>query len=508
MSGPKLIELRRMRAARERQQNLDRCTGFASEYARLLEQFRRWAERLAAAGLQAPDKPLPLEQLRARIDSLLQQGFHHEAARIFGEEVSRLRGLVDGRRRLFQERMLLLQNRRDQLARDCEAITAERSRLADRLKTAIPTGWPEEEKRPFQALVHQALQGAIAPPVPESSDDPEALANLEQAANLAASSLAILRTAHQAFQTELDAAHTRSLSSSLTEKAAEPSTSPALDALLRRFDAPATPPSPADSIAAQIPGLFAELATFSEDAFLQRARREFEKLRAQQDPAQRRLHTEALLLDCSARLQDLRRLEQQREDIQQLLDSAAHLADTAVQAVVSELRLLLASRRCVDLAPLRSRLQSAIAAAEAARERAYKRSAILDSLRALGYQTNEGLETALVKQGRLILRRSQADEYAVEMVADPDLNQLQTALVRFADSPELTEQQRRRDREREESWCQDHARLRRQMAARGLESAFRMQLKPGEHPVKVIVSDNRSAASRRKPVEKDLRREL
>ena len=39
MSGPKLIELRRMRAALERQRNHDRCAAFGSEYARLLQEL-------------------------------------------------------------------------------------------------------------------------------------------------------------------------------------------------------------------------------------------------------------------------------------------------------------------------------------------------------------------------------------------------------------------------------------------------------------------------------------
>ena len=104
------------------------------------------------------------------------------------------------------------------------------------------------------------------------------------------------------------------------------------------------------------------------------------------------------------------------------------------------------------------------------------------------------------------MRRADEDEYAVQMVANPDLNQLQTALVRYADNSEMTEQQKRRDREREETWCADHARLCEMMAGRGLETQFKMQIKPGEHPVKVVLNQARAALPRRQPVEKDLLR--
>src|SRR5205814_8087482 len=103
MSGPKLIELRRMRAALERQRNHDRCAAFGSEYARLLQEFHDWERRLSQLAVPAEDTVRPLEPIRAEIDHLLRQEAHHEAARIFGEGVSRLRAVVEKGRHRFEE---------------------------------------------------------------------------------------------------------------------------------------------------------------------------------------------------------------------------------------------------------------------------------------------------------------------------------------------------------------------------------------------------------------------
>jgi len=500
MSGPKLLELRRMRAARERQLDHDRCAGFGSEYSRLLEEFNEWARRLAKLSVPVAENVRPLERVRAEIDALLLQGSHHEAARIFGEEVSRLRGLVEQQQAQFEQRMLNLQNRHQQLLQNREAISAARSQLAGRLKTAVPAGWPEPDRTRVQNLVEEALKNAGGPEAPGFPSDPQAIADFEKAEGTANAALTTLQSAQQRLETELSSIPTKLLTGSL---AAGAPTSPSLAEVLQRL-AP-RPVSPEDKQGAEIDRVLAELAALSDDDFLQDARQKAASLRGETDPARRRMLTEGLLLDGGARLRTLRQRAGLGEQARKLIDSVAHLADPAINDLVSELRRMVDSEDFRDLESVRLRLPAAMAAAEARREREYKRRALIDALKGIGYETNEGLETAFVKDGRLVLRRPGEDDYAVEMVANPDLTQLQTALVRFADSAEVTEQQRRRDMEREESWCQDHARLREQMAARGLETGFKMQLKPGEHPVKVLV-DAEAASSRRSSAEAPLKK--
>ena len=501
MSGPKLIELRRMRAALERQRNHDRCAAFGSEYARLLQEFHHGEQRLARLAVPAEDRVRPLESIRAEIDHLLRQEAHHEAARIFGEEVSRLRAVLEKQRERFEERWVTLQNRHRQLVRDQQLISAQRSRSREHLNAAIPTSWKAEERKRVQNLIEQALEKVIQPETGGFPEDLGAIEQFEKAESVAGTSLTALREAQRQVETELNATHARLLGGS------PPGSAPVspLVQLLQGL-APSAAPNPfEDKSSVEIDKLLAQLAAVP-DSFLQTARNKAEEIPAENDPVRRRVLAEALMIECSARLKQLREAARRREQAQRLIDSAAHLNDPAVNAVVDELRRMFAADPVTDLEPVRLRLQTAIQAAEALREREYKRRALIDSLKELGYETNEVLQTAFVKEGRLVLRRADEDEYAVQMVANPDLNQLQTALVRYADNSEMTEQQKRRDREREETWCADHARLCEMMAGRGLETQFKMQIKPGEHPVKVVLNQARAALPRRQPVEKDLLR--
>jgi hypothetical protein len=99
------------------------------------------------------------------------------------------------------------------------------------------------------------------------------------------------------------------------------------------------------------------------------------------------------------------------------------------------------------------------------------------------------METALVKAGKVLLQKGGEPEYAVEMVSDSDLSLLQTAMIRYADNAEMTEQQSLRDRELEEAWCDDHRYIRQKLAERGFAAEFKLQIPAGEHPIKVVLSE-------------------
>ena len=147
------------------------------------------------------------------------------------------------------------------------------------------------------------------------------------------------------------------------------------------------------------------------------------------------------------------------------------------------------------------RLAAARAGAERAAERQRARLALLDALTELGYDVGEELQTALVRGGRLLVRRPHNPAYAVEVVASSDLAHIQTTLVRFGAPEPPGDLQRRQDVAEETAWCGDHARVRELMRGRGHETRFTMQRAAGAKPVKVIPveaqSSGRSSTSER-----------
>ncbi|MBI2924312.1 MAG: hypothetical protein HYY24_01255 [Verrucomicrobia bacterium] len=223
-----------------------------------------------------------------------------------------------------------------------------------------------------------------------------------------------------------------------------------------------------------------------------------ETIRQEKDSTRRRMLYEALLLECGALLKTLREVERWQSEIDKLIDGAAHLKGTAVDGLVVELEALRRAGRVTDLSRLSARLKSVIAAEEKRLEREQKRRAVLESLAELGYEVEEGaMATALVAGGKLVVRKPAEDEYAVEVVANSECSAVQTRVIRYAAAEDPTEQQRQRDKEREETWCADHARMLERMAQRGLESKFILRIPAGQHPVKVVLDDERVRARRR-----------
>ena len=87
-------------------------------------------------------------------------------------------------------------------------------------------------------------------------------------------------------------------------------------------------------------------------------------------------------------------------------------------------------------------------------------------------------------------------EYAVEVVTNADLSVMQTAMIRYSDAAETTEQQHLRDCEQEETWCGDHQRIRAKLAQQGFATDFRLKIPAGQHPVKMMQPVERRTPSR------------
>ena len=191
---------------------------------------------------------------------------------------------------------------------------------------------------------------------------------------------------------------------------------------------------------------------------------------------------------CSTRLKDLQAHTEWRARLEAPLDRASAATGPIVERLRAQLQTLLRVGAVADLGDLERELTAAVATEDQRRFADERRQAILESLAAIGYELDRApMETAVVSAGKLVIRKPGNAEYAVELVVNSDLSLLQTAMVRHADTAELTEQQRLRDCEQEESWCGDHARLRDEPAPHGFNSAFKLKLPSGQHPVRVIV---------------------
>ncbi|MER9300287.1 hypothetical protein NKI38_28000 [Mesorhizobium sp. M0621] len=114
-----------------------------------------------------------------------------------------------------------------------------------------------------------------------------------------------------------------------------------------------------------------------------------------------------------------------------------------------------------------------------------RRRAMLEGLAELGYEVRQGMETAWVEHGRVVLRSSKSPDYGVELGGNPE-SLLQIRTVAFDDPHRLSDVGR--DVRAEKEFCTDFEALQKLLAANGGGLSIVKALGVGATPVKTVPS--------------------
>ncbi len=197
--------------------------------------------------------------------------------------------------------------------------------------------------------------------------------------------------------------------------------------------------------------------------------------------ARRSLLLDSLDLDFTAALIAARQRQALTQDLRLTLAELT-LADAAAARTIS----VRAERPDVDPAPLLADAQAALAKARDALAAQARRAAVLQSLAGLGYEVGEGLTTAWVDQGRVVLRKAAQPDYGVEISGNPAGARMQMRVVAFGDDAGAADTVR--DQDAETQWCGDVATLQASMAAAGGGLVIERALGIGATPVKRVAA--------------------
>jgi hypothetical protein len=135
-------------------------------------------------------------------------------------------------------------------------------------------------------------------------------------------------------------------------------------------------------------------------------------------------------------------------------------------------------------------LRSAIATAQARQAATARRASVMRSLAAIGYEATEGLETAWVENGNVVLRKPAQPGYGIEVSGDGTAGRMQMRIVAFDGE---TAADAARDRDAEALWCGDIAELESRLAKMGGGLAIERALPVGATPVKRVAAPAGSA---------------
>jgi hypothetical protein len=261
------------------------------------------------------------------------------------------------------------------------------------------------------------------------------------------------------------------------------------------------PAPPSDPVFDRFEGRLTELALLSERQEGDDFETRLATALAPAAEARRSLLLDSLDLDLTAALVAARQRQTVTQDLRLTLAELTLLDTPAAQAITAR-----AERPEVDPTPLLADAQARLAKARDALAAQARRAAVLQSLAGLGYEVGEGLVTAWVDQGRVVLRKAAQPDYGVEISGDPAGARMQMRVVAFGDEAGVDTA---RDQDAETQWCGDVAILQSTLAAAGGDLVIERALPVGATPVKRVQAPKGalSTAAREGPSQRPRRRD-
>jgi len=199
--------------------------------------------------------------------------------------------------------------------------------------------------------------------------------------------------------------------------------------------------------------------------------------------ARQALVADSLLLDLSFAIQNGRERARLERDLAERHAELSEMKSAEAAALRVEIEQAIASAGGNDqeLVKRADFLIETEVRSMAAEER---RRAVLEGLASLGYEVSEGMMTAWVTGGRVVLRKPANPGYGVELSGGQQADIMQVRAVGIGDPAEARDMGR--DRDMETIWCNEFERLQALVAKAGGHVSIESARPVGQYPLKVI----------------------
>lgn len=213
--------------------------------------------------------------------------------------------------------------------------------------------------------------------------------------------------------------------------------------------------------------------------------------------AQSGMKLDTLLLELASAVRKAKEMARVVDEVGVVLAQLAQLEGEESLAARAQLQAAAAAR---DISSMKRGIEVARTVqteAEAAIAAHARRSAVLEGLAKLGYTVREGMETAWVESGRIVIQKPGLSGYGIELAGAPDAQRMQVRAVSLGQAVDTL-----RDTDAEQLWCGDFDKLKIDLSQQGTNVFVDKAMRVGEVPLKIVsspmehVSDNISEAKR------------
>jgi hypothetical protein len=250
----------------------------------------------------------------------------------------------------------------------------------------------------------------------------------------------------------------------------------------------AQPTLPGEATLERLETRIASIAQLGDDARIADWKARLQTAAAESEPARRGLLIDSLDVELSRALTALRALAKGRQEALLLL---AELKSTGISDAVLTANAITEASDLPTVEVLIAKGRKLLEVERASAAAAARRLAVLKGLAALGYEVTEGMSTAWVEEGRVVLRKAAQPGYGVELgSAETDRLQMRAvALTQAGVGPDP-----RGDIGVETTWCGDVTSLSVSLSETGGELLIERALAVGVTPLKrVEVADSASS---------------
>jgi hypothetical protein len=501
MSGPKVIEIDYEALNRARDRNRDKWNSMLARYAAELDGLAGQAKQMVDLGLAALATPPSAKALQKQSERLLEEGEGGGAVNKVEKALSRVRnGLADAQAKV-KTRVAELQRRHGGLKSGLLELTRAKASFPKQYDDLMPRSFPAETKQALRQRLQTKLDGLDVPACPELQLNGSGIDALEKTeSNFQALMKQMESAREQAFK-ELNEENARLLTESIL-KDAEPVQSLS-EWLTENQPEAEAPDEKRDKVAEKLNHLLAELVVLKDYPDWETFYGKAEAVREEKSSARRKMLYDGLLIECSRKVKLAKEYEAWSRGLRELQVEAALLESAQGKKFVEELEAVERSGdTAVELRELGERMKAIRAEEKSAGETEKRIKAVLESLKEQGYEVSEEImEVATVKKGKLVFEKPIAlklpgeEDYAV-LVKVVGENRVQTEMVRYDDAEESANQ-KIRDKEKEETWCSHHARMRKDLEGLGYSIKLKLKKNAGELPVRVVSRDKPKATRRR-----------
>jgi hypothetical protein len=205
---------------------------------------------------------------------------------------------------------------------------------------------------------------------------------------------------------------------------------------------------------------------------------------ARELPSRQALLADSLLLEQADAVKGARERSARVRDLRERAAELAQCSSAVAQALLGRIEVAIAAKDGSSAPALLANADALVQEELRLLAADARRRAVLQGLASLGYEVSEGMATAWVQGGHVVLRKAAAPDYGVELGGGMKSERLQVRAVAFGSAQ--TPRNTLRDRDVEAIWCSEFEQLRTLLSKTGGVIEIEHALPVGATPLKLI----------------------